>query len=163
MIVKIIVAHNDNNVIGHNNSIPWRNKEDMMLFKALTTNNTVVMGRKTWDSLPKKPLPNRVNIVVSRQDLQSTDEVSYVKTLQEAINHPKVKGNVYIIGGAQLYELALTSGVVDEIELSLIPGTHEGDVFFPKLSNEWYLSNKIANATFTQLKYIKYGKMNEVY
>jgi dihydrofolate reductase len=156
-MIKMIVAHDENNVIGYKNAIPWINKEDLKLFKTLTTNNTIVMGRKTWDSLPKKPLPNRVNIVVTRQKLPSTNEVIFVNTLSDAISHPNNIGDVYIIGGEQLYKFALDYDVIEEIEVSLISGIHEGDAFFPKLDmlEKWYKSIVRNHKTFKQITYVR--------
>src|ERR1700722_19556919 len=99
-MIKMIVAYDENRVIGYKNTIPWRNPEDMKLFKTHTTGNTIVMGRKTWESFPKKPLPNRVNIILSSRDFEPIPGAFFVKTFDEAINHPSIVGDVYIIGGA---------------------------------------------------------------
>jgi dihydrofolate reductase len=165
-MIKMIVAHDENNVIGNNNSIPWTNKEDLKLFKTITTNNTVVMGRKTWDSLPKKPLPNRRNVVVTRQSLESTPDVTYVSTLFDAIFHPNNIGDVYIIGGEQLYNYALQSDVVEEILVSLIPESHVGDRFFPKLDmyKAWYKLLVKNYSTFKHITYVRNrGHLNGTY
>lgn len=156
-MIKLIVAHDENNVIGFKNTIPWKNSEDMAMFKALTTNNTVVMGRKTWDSLPKKPLSNRVNIVISTQNFDNQPGVTFCKTLSQAIKHPSIVGDVYIIGGASIYEFALSIDIVDEIIASLISGTHEGDTFFPILNvyDEWIKLIVKNCKTFKQVTYIK--------
>ena len=156
-MIKLIVAHDENNVIGFKNTIPWKNSEDMATFKALTTNNTVVMGSKTWDSLPKKPLPNRVNIVVSTQNFDNQPGVIFCKTLSQAVKHPSIVGDVYIIGGASIYDFALSIDIVDEIIASLIPGTHEGDTFFQVLNvyDEWIKLIVKNYKTFKQVTYIK--------
>lgn len=132
-MIKLIVAHDENYVIGHKNTIPWRNPEDMKLFKESTKNNTVIMGRNTWESLPKKPLPNRLNIVLSSTKRESTCGELYFTTLSEAIAYPNIIGDVYIIGGTKVYEHALEVDIVEEVYVSLIPGKHEGDAFFPQL------------------------------
>jgi dihydrofolate reductase len=164
MKVKLIVAHDENMVIGFKNTIPWRNPEDMKLFKTLTSGNTVLMGRKTWDSLPKKPLPNRVNMVLSSKTPAEIDpNVYYFRSLSEAIKSPNIIGDLYIIGGESVYNLALSIDVVDEISVSLIPGTHEGDTFFHKLDvyNDWIKYNVRHYETFKQVTFIKNrGQMN---
>jgi dihydrofolate reductase len=156
-MIKMIVAYDENRVIGFNNTIPWRNPEDMKLFKTRTTGNTIVMGRKTWESFPKRPLPNRVNIVLSNKDHEPMPGVFFVKTFDEAINHPSIVGDVYIIGGAQIYKYALETDKVDQIEVSLIPGTHEGDTYFPDIdANEKWTNYSVKNyETFKQVVYVR--------
>jgi dihydrofolate reductase len=150
----LIVAHDENLVIGLNNSIPWKNKEDMRLFRDTTINNTVIMGRKTWDSLPKKPLANRFNIVISSQDFPNTNNTNYEKSFEEALNNPNIIGDVFIIGGSSIYEYALTNNLVDELRISLIPGKHEGDVFFNTIDlNKWIKYNITFFKTFKQVTY----------
>lgn len=156
-MIKLIVAHDENNGIGFKNTIPWKNSEDMASFKALTINNTVIMGRKTWDSLPKKPLPNRVNIVISTQNFEKQPGVIFCKTMSQAIRHPNIVGDVYIIGGASIYEFALSIDIVDEVIASLIPGVYESDTFFPVLNvyDEWIKLVVKNYKTFKQVTYIK--------
>jgi dihydrofolate reductase len=154
MKVKLIVAHDENKVIGFKNTIPWRNSEDMKLFKTLTSGNTVLMGRKTWDSLPKKPLPNRVNMVLSSKTPEYIhSNVYYFTSLSEAITSRDVVGDLYIIGGESVYNLALSKDVVDEILISLIPGNHEGDAFFYGLDTNWIKSNVKQYETFKQVTF----------
>jgi dihydrofolate reductase len=157
-MIKLIVAHDSKNVIGYKNTIPWQNKEDLNLFKNITKNNTVVMGRKTWESLPFKPLKNRVNIIVTSQPLAVDEEnVAFVKSIYEAIAHHKVRNDIYIIGGASIYEQALQMDIVDEALVSLIPGEHEGDTFFPVLDvrNTWIKYHVRKYETFDHITYVK--------
>ena len=168
-MIKLIVAHDENYVIGNKNTIPWKNPEDMELFKKLTSNNTVVMGRKTWDSIPKKfrPLSKRINIVISTTiDESDGVNVFFVKTLTQALKHPKIVGDVYIIGGASIYDMALAIDEVDEISVSLIPGEHEGDTFFQKLDvyDDWIKMNIRFYKTFQQITYVRNrGQLNGTY
>lgn len=156
-MIKLIVAHDENNVIGYKNSIPWRNSEDLSIFKSLTTNNTVIMGRKTWESLPKKPLPNRVNIVISTQNFENQPGVIFCKTMSQAIRHPSIIGDIYIIGGSSIYDFALSIDIVDEIIVSLIPGIHDGDAFFQSLNvyDDWIKLVVKNYKTFKQVTYIR--------
>ncbi|HEX2761994.1 MAG TPA: dihydrofolate reductase, partial [Rhizomicrobium sp.] len=103
--IVLVVAIADNGVIGKDGALPWHISDDMKRFKALTMGHTVVMGRKTWDSLPRKPLPGRVNVVVTRQmDWQAEGAVA-ASSLGQATSG--TSGTVMIIGGAEIYERAL--------------------------------------------------------
>ena len=162
-MIKLIVAHDENYVIGYKNTIPWKNPEDMKLFKEMTTGNTIIMGRKTWDSLPKKPLPNRVNIVVTRQKFKPMDGVIFCSSLSEAYNHKKIIGDAFIIGGQTIYEDALAMDIVEEVYASLIPGKHEGDAFFQMLDvyNDWIKYCVRNLTTIKQVIYVRNrGQLN---
>ena len=122
-MIRIIVGCDQNYLIGDGNTLPWHYAEDLKFFKETTINNTIIMGRKTWDSLPRKPLKNRFNIVMSRnfddsREVLSHEDVAYAADIDMAMywhnrfNKDKI---VYIIGGAQIYNLFLKSGMVDEI------------------------------------------------
>lgn len=130
--MKIIVAYLESNRgIGFKGKIPWKFiSEDMALFQAFTYNCPVVMGRKTWESLPKKPLPNRENIVLSSKDIEG------VKTIKNLLEAPKES---IIIGGQQVYELALNSGLVNVVFATVIKEyDYECDRFFPELNKyDW--------------------------
>lgn len=124
--VKLIAAVSQNGIIGvmdeaGNGTIPWRHKADMIRFKELTTGHTVVMGRKTWESLPPKmrPLPNRRNMVISRSEFEG---VECFKSIPEAL--AAADGVVWLIGGASIYEEGMS--LADEIDLTLVPETIEG-------------------------------------
>lgn len=165
MPAKIIVAYNENRVIGNGNKIPWRLAADMEHFKAQTTGCPVVMGRKTWESLPKKfrPLPDRTNIVVTRNPEWQSDDPqphSVAHTLKEALNtalnvaYPDK--SIWIIGGSEIYRAALDQGFVDEVIATEVKGTHEGDVFFPELSEEkWKKTSLVGTQDFTIVRYTK--------
>jgi dihydrofolate reductase len=117
--------------IGKNGDLPWpKNSDDLAWFKESTTGSAVVMGRKTWDSLPKKPLPNRQNIVVSSKDIDGAtytfNKENYEKYVVE-LNH---EFPVWIIGGAQLVESCLS--IIDELWLNNVGGNYECDTFLPK-------------------------------
>ena len=103
--IVLVVAIAENGVIGNNGLIPWHISDDMKRFKALTLGHTVVMGRKTWDSLPRKPLPGRSNVVVTRQkDWQAQGAVA-AHSLEEAMAGGS--GTLMVIGGAEIYQRAL--------------------------------------------------------
>jgi dihydrofolate reductase len=130
-MINIIVAHSLNRVIGKDNKLIWRQSADLRRFKELTTGKTVVMGRKTYDSIGK-PLPNRRNIVISRQTDLNIPGVEVVKSLQDAIS---LDSEIFILGGGEIYKQALELGIVDKIYVTLIHSNVDGDTYFPEISD----------------------------
>ncbi len=128
----LLAATSPDMVIGRDGEIPWHYPGDLRRFKRLTLGHTVVMGRRTWESLPGRPLPGRRNLVLTSRSL---DGVECFKSLAEAV--PTVEGELFFIGGAQLYREAL--GVADFIDLTLVPDDVpvEGSVLFPPIPPEW--------------------------
>lgn len=134
-MINIIAAVARNNAIGLNNKLLYWLPDDLKRFKQLTSGNTIIMGRKTFDSLPKGALPNRRNVVISRtvSKLEGCDVYS---SLAEALTSCKPEENIYIIGGASIYEQALP--MADKLcltEIDDIPAN--ADVFFPDYSTGW--------------------------
>ncbi len=129
----LIAAVARNGVIGNSNALPWHLPEDLRHFKALTTGHTVIMGRKTWESLPARfrPLPGRRNIVVTRDPGYAAAGATVVHSLQEAIQVGAFGGGLFIIGGAELYAHALP--LAQRLELTELDADFMGDVFFPEL------------------------------
>jgi dihydrofolate reductase len=131
--VVLLVAVAQNGVIGKEGAIPWHISEDLKRFKALTMGHRVVMGRKTWDSLPKKPLPGRVNVVVTRQkDWQEPGAVA-ASSLTRAV--ADVSSAVMVIGGAEIYEQAMP--LATRIELTEVHRDFEGDARFCFERSDW--------------------------
>lgn len=126
--VALIAAVANNGIIGKNGTLPWHLPDDLKHFKALTTGKRIVMGRRTWESFPK-PLPNREHVVVSSQSLIVPNDVFVVRSLTEALALPKPTDPVFVIGGFALYAEALA--VVDDLYLTEIDATVEGDTSFP--------------------------------
>lgn len=129
--VILIAALARNRVIGRDNRLCWHIPEDLARFRALTRQQTVIMGRKTWESLPAsvRPLPGRQNIVVSRQQDYETAGAQLTASLEDAIRLAE-REKVFIIGGAQLYTLALPHA--DVLELTEVDLSPDGDSFFPE-------------------------------
>ena len=154
-MVTLIVGYDESRVIGKDGQIPWNLPDDMAHFKRTTTGHTVVMGRKTWDSLPDrfKPLPNRDNIVITRHPENFEGEGARVmQSLEEAV---AAAPDCFIIGGAEIYRYALDHKMVDRIIASEIGGTYDGDTFFPELQGEWDKWNIKAYDLFTVCEYLR--------
>ncbi|MDD4759190.1 MAG: dihydrofolate reductase [Bacteroidaceae bacterium] len=132
--INLIVCIARNGAIGYNNHLLYHLRDDLKHFKELTTGHTVLMGRRTFESLPKGALPNRRNIVLTKQNLYwpGTEVFS---SLQDALNHCSPDEDVFIIGGHSVYRDALT--LADNLFLTEVDDTpSEADTFFPKLKRE---------------------------
>lgn len=139
MSISIIAAVARNRAIGHNNKLLYWLPNDLKRFKALTTGHTIIMGRRTFESLPKGALPNRRNVVLSRGDSEFPGCDKY-SSLEEALNNCKEDEDVFIIGGASVYEQAMK--FADRLLLTEIDDTpQEADAFFPDYS-DWTLTNR---------------------
>lgn len=128
--LSIIVAMSSNRAIGINNTLPWHLSEDLKHFKTLTTGHTIIMGRKTYESIGK-PLPNRRNIVVTRNLNTFYDGVEIVHSLEDAFSISSNDEEVFIIGGSNIYEQSLN--LVKHLYITEIKKAFEGDAFFPKI------------------------------
>lgn len=152
-MIKIIVAYDENRGIGKDNKIPWHISEEFKFFKSTTIGECCVMGRKTWESLPVKPLKNRCNIVISNT-IQSLPDAFICSSLKEAIL--KTGNNCFIIGGSKIYDEALKLNVVDEIYASEIKGKHYCDTYFPNLNlDDWNKVELYLNDKFNVFKYLR--------
>ena len=134
-MITLILAIADNGVIGGNGAIPWRIGDDLKRFKRLSLGKPVVMGRKTWESLPKKPLPERVNIVVTRQPDWRGEGALAAPSLAEALAMAGEAGEVMVIGGAEIFRAALP--LANRIELTEIHRAFDGDVQFALDREDW--------------------------
>ncbi len=138
--IIIIAAAAENNVIGKDNDIPWHIKEDFQHFKNKTKGFPCIMGRKTFESLPVKPLPNRENIVLTRSNF-THEGVTTFNNFNQAIEYCKKFEKIFIIGGSAIYKLGLE--VADTIELTRIHKPYEGDTYFPEIDFlKWSLINQ---------------------
>ena len=140
MSIKLICAISKNNVIGNENKLPWNISEDLKRFKELTSNNWIVMGRKTFDSIGR-PLPNRKNIVLSKNKNLKIDSVEVFNTPEDVIESYKNNSDqkdLFIIGGTYIYELFLE--YCEYLFITYVDKEYSGDAFFPKIDwNEWKL------------------------
>lgn len=136
MRVSAVVAASDNNVIGKDGGLPWHVLSDLKLFREITMGKPVIMGRRTWESLPRQPLPGRRNIVITRNEDYSADGADVAGSINEALAMCEGEAEVSIIGGGQVYEQAMDR--TDRIYLTRIHLTVEGDTFLPALpESEW--------------------------
>lgn len=131
MRVSAVVAASDNDVIGKDGGLPWHVSSDLKLFREITLGKPVIMGRRTWESLPRQPLPGRRNIVITRQPGYVAQGAEVAGSLDEAFGMCAGEAEVSIIGGAQVYRDALDR--TDRIYLTRIHLDAEGDTFLPKL------------------------------
>lgn len=139
-MVNIIVAVTENDAIGKDNELLFRLKEDLKNFKRLTSENVIIMGRKTYESIGK-PLKNRINIVISRNDNKDEENLIWTHSLEEALKKAKeYEKDIFIIGGGSVYKEALEKDVIDKIYLTRIKKrVNDADTFFPRLDyfNKW--------------------------
>ncbi|MET0498995.1 MAG: dihydrofolate reductase [Steroidobacteraceae bacterium] len=134
-MLSCVVAVAENGVIGSRNALPWHLPADLQRFKALTMGKPMIMGRKTWDSIGR-PLPGRTSIVVSRQPQLDIAGCIVVGSLAQAIAAAGDVPEIAVIGGAELFRIALPTVAV--IHLTRVHAPVPGDVFFPELiSDEW--------------------------
>jgi len=150
-MITLVLAMAENGVIGDKGTIPWRIADDMKRFKALTLGKPVVMGRKTWDSLPRKPLPDRINIVVTRQPDWSADGAVVATSLEDALGKAGDAADVMIIGGGEIYRAALTRA--DRIELTEVHGAFDGDAHFAFDRSQWCEVERASHRTPDGLAY----------
>ncbi len=141
MSISIIAAMGQNRVIGKGNGLPWNLPADTRFFKEATRGHPVIMGRKTFDTMGK-PLPNRRNIVITRQSELEISGAEVVHTLEEALERVDAASEeVFIIGGAEIYRMALA--IADRMYLTLIHESFDGDTFFPEfVESHWTLGSR---------------------
>ncbi len=130
MTLSIIVAMTEDRVIGRNNTLPWHLSEDLVRFKKITMGHPIIMGRRTYDSIGK-PLPGRTNVVVTRNRALNIDGVLLCGSLADAVASQKGSDEIFVIGGASLFDAALP--IADKLYLTLIHETISGDTYFPMI------------------------------
>lgn len=157
MKLKLIYARAANGVIGHNNQMPWHLPEDLAHFKQTTMGSPVLMGRKTWESIPAKfrPLPGRANLVITRQANWHAEGAMAVHSLEEgmslALAHCPEGKDLWVMGGAEIY--AQAAAIAEEAVVTEIDATYEGDAFAPTLGSTWQEVSRESHVSSTGLKY----------
>ena len=177
--IALIVAHDLNRGIGKNNDLVWHCPEDMAYFKSVTSTtdnatkkNMLLMGRKTWDSIPAKfkPLPNRINMVLTR-DKQANfhPDVITINSVEEAISIYKKQYDqglveqLFCIGGSQLYNTMIRHPKVNNLYITLIHSEYDVDCYFPPYENQFDLleSGKVLHSKSCEYQFFKYSKSNK--
>ncbi|MDA9120923.1 dihydrofolate reductase [Flavobacteriales bacterium] len=139
-MISIIVAASENNVIGKNNDLIWHLPNDLKFFKKMTSGHTIIMGRKTFESVGR-PLPKRTNIIITRDTDFNPEGCVVVHSLEDALAEAaKTDKNPFIVGGEQIYRLALP--LTDVVYLTRVHHEFDGDRYFPELGKEW---NEVEN------------------
>ncbi|MDP2704013.1 MAG: dihydrofolate reductase [bacterium] len=168
-MIILIAAKSDNNVIGKNGKIPWHIPEDLKHFKEKTEGKTVLMGRKTFESIlgyVGKPLPNRKNIVITRQSNYQPPRHPYppaggegspveiYPSIEDALRKHRLE-DIYVIGGAEIYKETMSKA--DRLIITEIHKTIEGDTFFPKIDlNDW---REISRENHSEYSFVEYERM----
>jgi dihydrofolate reductase len=155
-VIGLIWAQAANGIIGRDNAIPWHVPEDMKHFRTVTAGSTVLMGRRTWESLPPRfrPLPGRRNLVLTRSATWSDDGAEVVHSLDDAL-----AGDVWVIGGADVYAAALPRA--DVLEVTELRDAVDGDVHAPAIDASWRIDTdsgwqqSSAGPTFRWLRYVR--------
>lgn len=159
--IIIIAAIATNRVIGRDNQLLWNIPEDMAHFKALTAGHTVLMGRKTWESLPPRfrPLPGRRNIVITRQADYAAPGAELADSLEAAIALAEPDSCAFIIGGGEIYRQAMD--LADRLELTEVSLEPEGDAWFPAVPGDCWTENSrrpLSSQSGTQLAFVTYRR-----
>ena len=140
-LITIIVAASENNVIGNNNKLIWHLSDDLKRFKNLTKGHYVIMGRKTFESMPRA-LPNRTNVIITRKENYIAENAIVTNSLESALKIASDDAQPFIIGGGEIYNIALN--ISDRIELTRVHHNFEGDTTFPEIDKEkWIESNRV--------------------
>jgi len=138
MKISLVAAVAQNFAIGKNNQLLWHLSNDLKFFKAYTLGKVIIMGRKTFESIGKRALPGRVNVVITRDETIQVENIVVFKTLQNALEHYKQVEEVCIVGGAQMYKEALD--LANTLVLTRVDVSMDADVYFPQVNfSEWKL------------------------
>ena len=138
-MIIFVWAEDEKGAIGKDGGLPWKLPNDMKFFKETTTGHTVLMGRKTFESMGNRPLPNRQNLIMTRQLDYQADGVTVVHHLDDVVGNSE---DIYVIGGSEIYKQFMP--VVDVLWQTKIAGDFDGDTFFPQVNwEDWQLVEKI--------------------
>ena len=157
--ITIIAAVSENNVLGKNNKLIWHIPNDLKRFKKLTLGHSVIMGRKTFESIAK-PLPQRKNIILTRNKNYKAKGTLIAHNVKEALNFCENDNQPFIIGGGEIYKLFMN--ISNKIELTRIHKSYDGDAFFPEILEEkWKLVNSKKN-NFNETKIINFSYLTYI-
>ncbi|TCI90194.1 dihydrofolate reductase [Tenacibaculum sp. M341] len=131
-MITIIAAIGQNNELGKNNDLIWHLPADLKRFKKVTSGHHIIMGRNTFESIGK-PLPNRTTVIITRNDNYFKEGCLIANSIEQALELAKGDDEIYIIGGAQIYQQAIASDLVDKLDITIVHESFEADVFFPEI------------------------------
>jgi len=138
--MEIVVAMTSNHVIGQNGDMPWHLPADLVHFKELTSGHAIIMGRRTWESIGK-PLPNRLNIVVTRQEDYAAEDVTVVHSLEDGIVAAGTQ-RIFLVGGGEMYKEALP--IASKMHITRIDALIDGDTKFPEIDESiWQCKSRV--------------------
>lgn len=156
--LSIIVAVAENNGIGNKNELLTHISEDLKRFKKITAGHTIVMGRNTWFSLPKRPLPNRQNIVITNIPDETFEGADTVYSIEEAIEKCPENQEAFIMGGAMVYQQFFEKA--DKLYITKIKKTFEADTFFPDITSEMWKIESESDTIFDEKSGIEFQYVN---
>lgn len=157
-MINLIVARSSNNVIGNNNELIWHLPSDLKRFKQLTTNNSIIMGRKTYESIGKN-LPNRKNIILTKSNYNFPSVK--VNNIEDSIKEANI-GNIFVIGGSQIYKQFIDKNLIDRIYMTQIHSEFKGDSVFIFNEDDFDIIEKIdMEENNIKFSYITYEKKNK--
>lgn len=152
-MISIIAAVATNGVIGYRNGMPWHISADLKRFKRLTIGHTVVMGRKTYESLGS-PLPDRLNVVISRNTGLSIEGVTVVDSIDRAVAMCAPSDELFIIGGGQIYRQCME--IADRLYITVVEQNPVGDTLFPHIdSSQWQQVSREDHGTYSFVDYVR--------
>ncbi len=134
-MISIIAAISKNNALGKDNDLIWHLPADLKRFKKITSGHTIIMGRKTFESIGK-PLPNRKSIIITRNTNYQIEGCTIVHSLDEAIAKVADEEKAFIIGGAKIYKQSLENNIADQLDITFVHQEFEADAFFPNINTE---------------------------
>ena len=138
-MITLIAAVAENNALGKDNQLLWHLPDDFKRFKAVTSGNYIIMGRKTFESFPK-PLPNRTHVIITRQKNYTSENCIVVDSLQTAISVCPKNEETFIIGGGEIYKQSIE--IADKLDITRVHHTFDADTFFPEIDlNKWELTS----------------------
>ncbi|AOW17306.1 diacylglycerol kinase [Polaribacter vadi] len=146
MIITIIAAIAKNNALGKNNDLIWHLPADLKRFKKITTGHYIIMGRNTFESIGK-PLPNRTTIIITRNKNYFKDGCLIANSLEQALEMAKEEEQVFVIGGAQIYNYAMEHNLVDTLDITLVHHEFDADVYFPEIDSDIWEQVEIESFT----------------
>lgn len=153
MYFSAIVAHDKNFLIGGDNKLLWNLPEDLKRFKKITSNSTIIMGRKTFESIGR-PLPNRLNVILTSDKNYKQEGCLIYHTMEDIVSDFSDDGEVFIIGGGEIYKLFLP--FINRIYVTLVDGEYKGDTYFPKYNKDgWNMFYQEKMINFTYQTWIK--------